>query len=67
MTVQQLYLRDMQVVSTFAVPAMYPILNSLYSLRQAMATRGYGLVCIGCDVLEKDEDAVGRTRDQRQV
>jgi hypothetical protein len=23
--------------------------------------------CIGCDVLEKDEDVVGRTRDQRRV
>ena len=24
-------------------------------------------MCIGCDVLEKDEDVVGRTRDQRRV
>jgi hypothetical protein len=24
-------------------------------------------VCIGCDVLEKDEDVVGQTRDQRRA
>jgi hypothetical protein len=24
-------------------------------------------MCIRCDVLEKDEDVVGRTRDQRRV
>jgi hypothetical protein len=24
-------------------------------------------ICIRCDVLEKDEDVVGRTRDQRRV
>jgi hypothetical protein len=24
-------------------------------------------ICIGCDVLEKYEDVVGRTRDQRRV
>jgi hypothetical protein len=24
-------------------------------------------ICIGCDMLEKDKDVVGRTRDQRRV
>jgi hypothetical protein len=71
MTVQQLYPYDVRTLSAFVCACSDGDSSVTGTPLMEAWTRTLVLsithICIRCDVLEKDEDMVGRTRDQRRV
>jgi hypothetical protein len=72
MTVRQLCPQDMQTLSIFVRTCNDSVLPvTLTPLAEAWTWILVSVLCvyiyIGCDVLKKDEDVLGRTRDQRRV